>query len=160
MRAEPQLPPSASRTTSRTANSSISGRQDSGSGGETARWRGAVGNIEDARVALDTLARAIDDAVYLDEDAYNQVAPIMQYQKTIQGQQQRVTELSLELQESHAKLAQCAVSKQAADQRVMDLTQEQENNAVVFNMHYTELLAKEEEISRLKAIIQGLTQTK
>lgn len=58
--------------------------QDGENGGETARWTGAVGNIEDARVALDTLARAIDDAVYLDEDAYNQVAPVMQYQKTIQ----------------------------------------------------------------------------
>lgn len=52
--------------------------------GETERWTGAIGNIEDARVALDTLAHAIDDAVYLDEDAYNQVAPVMQYQKTIQ----------------------------------------------------------------------------
>ena len=47
----------------------------------------------------------------------------------MQGQQQRVTELSLELQESGAKLAQCNASKQAADQRVMDLTQELENNA-------------------------------
>ena len=52
--------------------------------GEVSRWGGAVGNIEDARVALDTLARAIEDAVYLDEDAYTQVAPIMQYQRTIQ----------------------------------------------------------------------------
>ena len=58
--------------------------QDGEPGGESARWKGAVGNIENARVALDTLARAINDAVYLDEDAYNQVAPIMQYQKTIQ----------------------------------------------------------------------------
>ena len=48
------------------------------------RWGEAVGNIEDARVALDTLARAIEDAVYLDEDAYNQVAPVMQYQRTMQ----------------------------------------------------------------------------
>ena len=40
-----------------------------------------------------------------------------------------MTELSLELQESGAKLAQCNVSKQTADQRVMDLTQELENNA-------------------------------
>ena len=52
--------------------------------GELSRWGGAVGNIEDARVALDTLARAIEDAVYLDEDAYNQVAPVMQYQRAIQ----------------------------------------------------------------------------
>ena len=59
--------------------------QESLAPGEASRWGGAVGNIEDARVALDTLARAIEDAVYLDEDAYNQVAPIMQYQRTIQA---------------------------------------------------------------------------
>ena len=29
------------------------------------RWGQAIGNIEDARVAMDTLARAIDDAIYL-----------------------------------------------------------------------------------------------
>ena len=51
---------------------------------DTARWKGAVGNIEDARVAANTLARAIQDAVYLDEDAYSQVAPIMQYQNNTQ----------------------------------------------------------------------------
>ena len=60
------------------------GVQDSLAPVELSRWGGAVGNIEDARVALDTLARAIEDAVYLDEDAYNEVAPVMQYQRTIQ----------------------------------------------------------------------------
>ena len=58
--------------------------QESLAPGEVSRWGEAVGNIEDARVALDTLARAIEDAVYLDEDAYNQVAPVMQYQRTMQ----------------------------------------------------------------------------
>ena len=58
--------------------------QDSLAPGEVSRWGAAVGNIEDARVALDTLARAIEDAVYLDEDAYNQVAPVMQYQRITQ----------------------------------------------------------------------------
>lgn len=32
--------------------------------------------------------------------------------------------------------------------------------AVVFKMHYSELLAKEEEVARLKAIIQGLSENK
>lgn len=160
MRASVQPHRSASEATSRTVISSHSGRQGAEPDGETARWTGAIGNIEDARVALDTLARAIDDAVYLDEDAYNQVAPVMQYQKTIQGQQQRMVELTHELQESSTKLAQCHRSHHAANQRIQDMTQELENNAVVFKMHYSELLAKEEEIGRLKAIIQGLTQNK
>jgi hypothetical protein len=43
-----------------------------------------VGNIEDAKVALDVIARAIDDAVYLDEDAYNQMIPLQQYTRTIE----------------------------------------------------------------------------
>lgn len=63
--------------------------------GEASRWGTAVGNIEDARVALDTLARAIEDAVYLDEDAYNQVAPVMQFQRTIQVLRWKAVELCL-----------------------------------------------------------------
>lgn len=43
-----------------------------------------MGNLEDARVALDTLSQAIEDAVYLDEDAYNQLIPTMQYTRLIQ----------------------------------------------------------------------------
>ena len=58
--------------------------QESLAPGEVSRWGEAVGNVEDARVGLDTLARAIEDAVYLDEDAYNQMAPVMQYQRTMQ----------------------------------------------------------------------------
>ena len=43
------------------------------------RWESAVGNVEDARVAFDVIARAVEDAVYLDEDAYKQVVPTMQF---------------------------------------------------------------------------------
>ena len=43
-----------------------------------------MGNIEDARVGFDTLARSIEDAVYLDEEAYKQVTPIMQFTNVIQ----------------------------------------------------------------------------
>lgn len=48
------------------------------------KWDAAVGNIEDARVAFDVIGRAVEDAVYLDEDAFNQVAPIAQFTKVIQ----------------------------------------------------------------------------
>ena len=49
------------------------------------RWSSAVGNIEDAKVAVDIMARAIEDAVYLDEDAYNQMIPMQQYTRTIEA---------------------------------------------------------------------------
>lgn len=137
--------------------------QESLAVGEASRWGQAVGNIEDARVALDTLARAIEDAVYLDEDAYHQVAPVMQYQRAsqvlhhscvfalvcyniimllydqvhhdtdipviAQVQQQRMTELTLELQETNHKLDQCCAQKDAADQRIAEMAQELENSA-------------------------------
>ena len=48
------------------------------------RWGGAIGNVEDAKVTLATITRAIDDAVYLDEDSFNQMVPIMQYQRSLQ----------------------------------------------------------------------------
>ena len=48
------------------------------------RWSSAVGHIEDAKVAVDIMARAIEDAVYLDEDAYNQMIPMQQYTRTIE----------------------------------------------------------------------------
>ena len=40
-----------------------------------------------------------------------------------------MTELVLELAESNAKLEQCQASKQASDQRAVEMTQELENNA-------------------------------
>lgn len=134
--------------------------QESLAPGEVSRWGEAVGNIENARVALHTLARAIEDAVYLDEDAYTQVAPVMQYQRTMQVlrhacchlllcstiycaelptmvpclamlqiQQQRVTELTLELQETNNNLDECRAQKGAADQRITEMAQELENSA-------------------------------
>lgn len=35
-------------------------------------------------MAVDVMARAIEDAVYLDEDAYNQMIPMQQYTRTIE----------------------------------------------------------------------------
>ena len=51
--------------------------------GLVARWETSVGNIEEARVTFDVIARAIDDAVYLDEEAYREIAPTMQFTKVI-----------------------------------------------------------------------------
>ena len=49
------------------------------------RWGTAVGNLEDAKVTLATLAHAIEDAVYLDEDAFTQMQPVAQFQRTTQA---------------------------------------------------------------------------
>ena len=47
------------------------------------RWETSVGNIEEARVTFDVIARAVEDAVYLDEEAYREIAPTMQFTKVI-----------------------------------------------------------------------------
>lgn len=47
----------------------------------------------------------------------------------LQVQQQRVTELTLELQETNNKLDECRAQKGAADQRITDMMQELENSA-------------------------------
>ena len=44
-------------------------------------------------------------------------------------QQQRVTELTLELQETNLRLDKSQVQKDAADQRITEMAQELENNA-------------------------------
>jgi hypothetical protein len=58
---------------------------EGGGAPDQARWAGALGSIEDAKVALDVLARAIDDAVYLDEDAYAQMLPLQQLTRTVEA---------------------------------------------------------------------------
>ena len=40
--------------------------------------------MEDARAGFDDLARTVENALYLDEDAYNQALPIHQYTAKIQ----------------------------------------------------------------------------
>lgn len=47
----------------------------------------------------------------------------------LQVQQQRVTELTLELQETNNKLDVCRAQKGAADQRITEMAQELENSA-------------------------------
>lgn len=128
--------------------------------GGLGRWDSALGNVEDARVALDTLSQAIEDAVYLDEDAYNQLLPAMQYTRVIQAQQRRIAEVEAELESLRTKLAETEAARKAAETLAGEQHQELENNAVVFKMHYGELMLKEDEIVRLKAVIEGLASEK
>lgn len=47
------------------------------------RWETCIANLEEARVTFDVITRAVEDAVYLDEDAYKEIAPTMQFTKVI-----------------------------------------------------------------------------
>ena len=212
-----------------------------------------MGNIEDAKVAVDIMARAIEDAVYLDEDAYNQMIPMQQYTRTIevsfpcsphavphaclvipscsqaaklysldlpldqllistalcaahtfyrigsqrgnghrrwslgaitasgavtaycatpvqvseqwyvfcvQEQQRQILNLEHQLQNALHSAAQQKAAGQASRKRAVELQEELENNAAVFKLHYDELLAKDAEIAKLKAVIQDLSSGK
>ena len=116
------------------------------------RWEAAVGNVEDARVGFDVIARAIDGAVYLDEDAYSQVAPTAQFTKVIQvsslnprsfcsnlmcltqagaiqAQQRKIADLERQLRETRFQLEESNAVQSEALQRHAEMQQELENNA-------------------------------
>mmetsp|Transcript_32731 Transcript_32731/g.92843 ORF Transcript_32731/g.92843 Transcript_32731/m.92843 type:complete len:230 (-) Transcript_32731:202-891(-) len=128
------------------------------------RWEAALGNLADAGVALQQMKHAVDDAVYLDEDAYDGVASLSQYAKTIKAQQRRIVELEHELdialgaaEKAEACAREEARQRREAEARTESIETELENNAVVFKMHYNELLARNDEVEKLKAVIEGLS---
>ena len=111
-----------------------------------------MGKVEDARVGFDALARAVEDAIYLDEDAFNQTAPIHQYTTKIQvqvylvarmqalewllttayrtqAQQHRIVELETLLADTESRLAQAQHAQRGSQQGTDDLRHELENNA-------------------------------
>lgn len=47
-------------------------------------WGPSLGNLESAKLALDTLRGLIMDAVFLDEDAYTNAATLQLYQQRLQ----------------------------------------------------------------------------
>jgi hypothetical protein len=47
-------------------------------------WQAAVGNVENAKLALDTLKTLINDAVFLDEEAFTNANTLQLYQQRIQ----------------------------------------------------------------------------
>ncbi|KAK9865823.1 hypothetical protein WJX84_007156 [Apatococcus fuscideae] len=109
------------------------------------RWDAALGNAADAQVALDVIERAIDDAVYLGEDAFNQLLPTQAYTRTIQAQHRRIMDLERTSMDTLQRLRASDQGRQRAEARAAELQQELENNAEVFKLHYTELLTKDEE---------------
>lgn len=52
--------------------------------GSSRDWGGALGNVETAKLALDTLRGLIADAVFLDEDAYTNAATLQTYHQRLQ----------------------------------------------------------------------------
>jgi hypothetical protein len=52
--------------------------------GNSRDWNAAVGNVETAKLALDTLRGLIADAVFLDEDAYTNAATLQHYHQRLQ----------------------------------------------------------------------------
>lgn len=126
-------------------------------------WGSAVGNVETAKLALETLRGLIADAVFLDEDAYTNASTLQHYHQRLQMQHRRILQLEAEVEalrvdagrQQEALIKQRAQTR-AAEAQIGELQQELENNAVVFDMHYNELLMKNEEIERLKTVIEGL----
>lgn len=130
-------------------------------------WGAALGNIENAKVAVDTFKSLLEDAVFLDEEAFTNASTLSMYQHRLQLQQRRIRELEheaealrMEVLRKEELLQQEKKKSQDLVGTTADLKQELENNAVVFKMHYQELLNRNEEISRLKAIIEGLDGAK
>lgn len=52
--------------------------------GNSRDWGAALGNVETAKLALDTLRGLIADAVFLDEDAYTNAATLQHYHQRLQ----------------------------------------------------------------------------
>ncbi|WIA40930.1 hypothetical protein OEZ86_004585 [Tetradesmus obliquus] len=117
-------------------------------------------------MALDALRGLIMDAVFLDEEAYTNSATLQLYQQRLQAQQRRILQLEGEVEALRVEsgrqaeaLQQQRAQTRAAEARMQELQQELDNNAVVFDMHYNELLLKGEEIERLKSVIEGMGGT-
>ena len=138
--AEAAEPSHASATETWTSAAGNGGRGGGGAGdappAALGRWDAALGNVSDASVTLQQLKHAIDDAVYLDEDAYNGVASLSHYNKTIQAQQRRIVELEHELEmalggkeKAEARASAEAKRRRDAEERRDAIETELENNA-------------------------------
>lgn len=56
----------------------------------TRDWGPSLGNLESAKLALETLRGLIMDAVFLDEDAYTNAATLQLYQQRLQVRHPRL----------------------------------------------------------------------
>jgi len=134
------------------------------------RWSSALGNLQDLGKVVDGLAKTLESAVYLDDNEYSIQAQLQHYKNTVKARDKRISVLEAEAELTQRELAK-ALAKQHSLERALNealasnatMSQEQENTAVVFKMHYNELLAKteelalrDEEMARLKGVIEVL----
>mmetsp|Transcript_22681 Transcript_22681/g.43357 ORF Transcript_22681/g.43357 Transcript_22681/m.43357 type:complete len:233 (-) Transcript_22681:200-898(-) len=135
-----------------------------------ARWGTALGNMHDLGMAVNSISKALGEAVYLDDQAYDMQNQLKKYKDALRKRESRNAALVAEVELTGRELAQSRDQNQQLQRDLKEaeslnatLRQEQENNAVVFRMHFNELLAKQEEIkkkdeelARLKGIIEVL----
>lgn len=127
-------------------------------------WGRAAGNIEDAKIAIEALKSLVHDAVFLDEDAYSGAVQMSSYHLKLQAAQRKLLDMEHEAAALRAdvdrkdeEIAACQKKYEDAAAHINELKAELDNNAVVFKMHYQEIITRSEEISRLKSVIEGLT---
>lgn len=129
----------------------------------SADWGLALGNTENARLAVAALRDMLADAVFLDEEAFASATTLQLYQQRLQAQVRRMRELEAiaealraEVVQKDEALAAAKDSVEAANQRVREMQGELDANAAVFELHYREIMLKNDEIERLKAVIEAL----
>mmetsp|Transcript_39294 Transcript_39294/g.87428 ORF Transcript_39294/g.87428 Transcript_39294/m.87428 type:complete len:166 (+) Transcript_39294:43-540(+) len=130
---------------------------------EVPDWGKAAGNIEDAKIAVEALKSLVADAVFLDEDAYSGAVEISAYTNKLQAQQRRMRDMEHEIAALRAEVEKKDEALTTAGRRyqqslsqIEELRAELDNNAVVFKMHYQELITRNEEIARLTALVETL----
>lgn len=77
-------------------------------------------------------------------------------QKRLRTMSQQVLNAQAQLVRKDEQIREEKDARKQLERRVEELNQQLENNSVVFKMHYNELLQRNEEIERLKAVIEGL----
>ncbi|GAX77455.1 hypothetical protein CEUSTIGMA_g4899.t1 [Chlamydomonas eustigma] len=127
---------------------------------ETPDWGRASGNIEDTKIVVGALKSLIDDAVFLDEDAYYGAAQLSSLQNKLQAANRRIQEMEMEatalraeVDSKNENILELTSSHKEAKDQILELKLELENNAKIFQMHYQEIITRNEEIERLNAMV-------
>ncbi|GMH33608.1 hypothetical protein BSKO_01442 [Bryopsis sp. KO-2023] len=128
----------------------------------------STSGAQNAKAALEQLKSLVDDAVFLDEDTFGGMKTLAHYSQKLQASgdnaQKRIKALGQQLLASQAQLARKdeqireeREKTKRVERKVEEIQQELDNNQVVFKMHYNEILQRNEEIERLKSVIEGLS---
>ncbi|KAK3274005.1 hypothetical protein CYMTET_17789 [Cymbomonas tetramitiformis] len=134
------------------------------------RWGSALSNMQDLDSVVESLSAVLSDAVYLEPDVYDTQRELQKYKEIIKVKDNKIATVEAELELAQTELAISRGKQRSLEEELHSseaaaatLRHEQDNNAVVFNMHFNELLLKEEEIrkqseelEKLKGIIEVL----